>query len=205
MVIDSVKRAGGRRSTLCIDGDHLFTVEDEALSACGFAAGQTVSQQQLDELLAQSCRLEAKRRALSLLSSRSYTCSRLIDRIAATVGTQAAEAAVERMAELGLIDDDAYAERLSRELYENRRWAVRRIRFELSRHGVPEDAADRATAQFDPEEEPGRAEELLRDRFGTLASDAARRRACALLERYGYRADAIRFALRSVLRDETEE
>lgn len=204
MVILAVSRPKRKKVLLHIDGDHVFAVEEEAWVSCGFFVGQDVSQQQLDDLLSHSHHVEARRRALSLLSARSYTSGRLTNNLAQTSGIEAAQQAVERMAELGLIDDRAYASRLAMQLYETKYYAPRRIRFELQRREIANAFIDEALSQFDPAEDVPRAVCLLRRRFCSLATKADCRRAGALLERYGYCGGTIHAALREFLCDETE-
>lgn len=71
---------------------------------------------------------KAKERAFSMLSGREYTSSQLRDRLARHVDPEAAGQAVERMEELGLVDDDGYAERYARELSERKHYGLLRIR-----------------------------------------------------------------------------
>lgn len=197
MTITSANRTKRGKIAVYVDGEFLFSADESAWSASGLAAGGEADEEALSELLRATRAAEAKRRALNMLSSRSYTARQLTDRLAQKSGREAAHAAVGRMAELGYIDDAGYAARYARILFEDRRYALRRVRHELAQRGVAQEDIDEAVAFIDEAGETERAAALIRDRFGALADETARRRAAALLQRYGYRAAAVSAALRA--------
>ena len=73
----------------------------------------------------------AKSLALQHLSRRSMSAKQLKDKLKERVGEEAADMAVERMAELGYLDDADYAGRLARDLTNLRKLGPDRIRREL--------------------------------------------------------------------------
>lgn len=109
------------------------------------------------------------------------------------------------MEELGLLDDADYARRFARELFENRRFAPRRIRLELTRRGISSEFCEDAIAGLELDTLPQHAAGLIEARFGTLDTPADLRRAAALLERYGYPASIARGVLQNARRGELSE
>lgn len=197
MVITDCNITKRGRVSVYIDGEFWCAVEADAWAQARLAIKQQVTPEQLVELQQQSELMQAKRRALNLLSSRSYTADGLARRLREKVDDQAAAQAVERMQELGLVDDEDYALRCARDLYHLRGFAARRIRLELTKRGVPAQLCALALEQFDPDEDYARAAALLQTKLGPLRDEKDLRRAATLLERYGYTGEAARHALRA--------
>ncbi|HWP50243.1 MAG TPA: regulatory protein RecX [Clostridia bacterium] len=204
MIITDARQTKRGRISVYADDEFLFALEAEVWQLSGFNVGDEADEEQLNALLSQSREQEAKRRALNMLSARSYTAKSLTRRLAEKTGSEAARTAVSRMEELGLIDDEDYALRYARDLFNLRGFAPRRIRYELQKRGIPSDLCGLALEELDCDDLSERAAELLRARFGVLKNDADLRRAASLLERCGYAYSDIQSALRTVSELELE-
>lgn len=205
MIITDARQTKRGRISVYVDGDFLFAIEQECWQRSDFNVGDTVDEEALNALLRQSREQEAKRRALNMLSAKSYTAQALTRRLAEKTGAQAARTAVSRMEELGLVDDEDYALRCARDLFNLRGFAPRRIRYELQKRGISSDLCALAIEELDCGDLSERAAELLRARFGTLESDADLRRAASLLERCGYGYSDIQSALRALSEHDFED
>jgi len=195
MVISQVRTTKRGRVSVYVDDEFLFAVESEAWQRSGLREEQSVDEDELNELLADSRRIEAKRKALNMLSVRDYSQAELISRIAQKTGAESAAAAAERMCELGLVNDDRYALNCAQQ-YFDKGYARRRIRFELQKRKLPEDVINQTLEELDFSDSEQRALELIERRFGSLADDAAKRKAVSYLERCGYDYSAISYAVR---------
>lgn len=198
MTITDANKTKRGRISIWVDGEFMFAVEEEVWHLSGLKAGNCTSEEQLNALLLQSREKAAKRRALNMLASRSYSSKNLERRLAEKAGTEAAQTAVLRMQELGLVNDEDYALRFAQELFSLRGYAPRRIRLELQKRGISAELCALAIEQLDCEDFDARALELLSARFGVLKSEADIRRASALLERYGYSFSDIKSAIRAL-------
>ena len=117
----------------------------------GLAAGQNISEARLEALVHASACRRARSRAIWLLDSRDYTQKGMYDKLRRLYGDSAANDAASYCAEIGLIDDERFAERLAYSMSErgiSDREAVRR----LIAKGVPRDIAQNAVSevQSDP-------------------------------------------------------
>jgi regulatory protein len=180
-----------------VDDEFIFAVESEAWYRSGLKEEQSVDEDQLNELLSDSRRMEAKRKALNMLSVRDYSQAELVSRIAQKTGSDSAEAAAERMSELGLINDERYALTCADQYYQ-KGYALRRIKFELQKRKLPEDIISLTLEQMDFSDSEQRALQLIERRFGALYDDAAKRKAVSYLERCGYDYSAISYAVRQL-------
>ena len=121
-------------------------------SSCGI--GSSLSEEGLEALLARSRRARAKEKALFLLSRRDYSKKELFDRLSRERGRrhperdEAAAETVQRMEELGLVDDEAYAARLAGE-YIRRLYPRRRAVQELCGRGIGRELAEAAVDGID--------------------------------------------------------
>jgi regulatory protein len=103
-----------------------------------------------------------------------------------------AESVLDRLAQVGLIDDVAYAHSFVRTKHRDRALGRTALRTELRRLGVDEESMADAVQTIDPEAERARAEELIAKRLDAAmaaGSVAARRRLLGLLGRRGYPPD----------------
>ena len=145
-------------------------------------------------------------RALDMLEARARGVDEL-KRLLLRKGEPAADvdAALERLAQAGLIDDAHYARQLARTKALGAGMSRRRIQQELTRRGVARDVSSRAIADvFDEEgvDEAAAMERVARKKLRTLATlDSAtqRRRLYAFLARRGYDSDDIANMLERIL------
>ena len=146
----------------------------------------------------------AKQKALALLDRRDWSRAELLRKLDEKgFDAAAAEAAVDRLAELGFVDDARYAPIVVRH-YAAKGYGAQRVRGELQRRGIPKELWDAALAEM-PEQD-GTVDRLLRSRLrgADLSDRAALKRAADALLRRGYGWDEIHSAVER-LRAEREE
>lgn len=118
-----------------------------------------------------------------------------------------AAAVLDRMEEVGLVDDDAYAGMLVRSQQAGRGLARRALRQELRRKGVDDDTAAAALAEVDPQDEEDRARALVAKKMRTmhgLEPHVQTRRLAGMLARKGYDADVTMRVVREAVREAPE-
>ena len=146
----------------------------------------------------------AKQKALSLLDRRDYSRAELLGKLAEKgYDEAAAEIAVDRLVDLGFVDDARYAPIVVRH-YAAKGYGAQRVRGELQRRGIPRELWDAAMAEMPEQDET--LDRLLRARLrGADPGDrAALKKATDALQRKGYGWDEIHSAVERY-REETEE
>ena len=99
---------------LYLDGEPAVKLDRETFLVSGLGPGDQLDDTQLRQLIQASDARRAKEKALYLLGHRSHSKKELIEKITrTTAGREAAQAAADRMEELGLIDDQAYGRNLA--------------------------------------------------------------------------------------------
>ncbi|MGD8148474.1 regulatory protein RecX [Ornithinimicrobium sp. Y1694] len=102
---------------------------------------------------------------------------------------QVAARVLDRMGEVGLVDDEAYAEMFVRSKQETKGLAAGALRHELRAKGLSDEVVDAALEEIDPEHEKEQARALVARRLRTMRGldrDVQTRRLAAFLARKGY-------------------
>jgi regulatory protein len=109
MKITAANRTKRGNIALSVDGEYVCSVQESAWLDSGLSVDDETDEETLNRLLTASQYASAKRKALNMLSARSYTEKQLTDRLARTHSRDTAADAVDRMVELGLVNDRDYA------------------------------------------------------------------------------------------------
>ena len=138
--------------------------------------------------------MTAKERALAMLDRRDYSRAELLKKLVEKGENETeAAAAVERLAELGFVDDARYAPIIVRH-YAAKGYGPQRVRQELQRRGIPKDLWDEAMEQMPRQDDT--VDRLLRSKLKSEPPDRAElKKAQDFLLRKGYGWDEIKAAL----------
>lgn len=118
------------------------------------------------------------------------------------VPAEVGEAVLDRFAELGLVDDAAYAEAFTRSRHEHKGLGGRAIAFELRRRAVPDEVVQEAVSMLDADQEQETASRLARERQARMSSlprEVQARRLAGFLARKGYGGQIVGRAVREAL------
>lgn len=195
MKLTAVRMTKRGRVALYGDDEFLLSMHPDVFAASGLSVGSEVDGERLAGLAAEAELKKAKERAFSMLSGREYTSSQLRDRLARHVDPETAGQAVERMEELGLVDDDGYAERYARELSERKHYGLLRIRQELRQKGLSAEQIEWAVSLLDADPQEQMLEVLEKKYSAAPEDEAVKRRAYNALLRLGHRPSDVRRAL----------
>ncbi|MEM1485537.1 regulatory protein RecX [Oscillospiraceae bacterium PP1C4] len=195
MTVTDFKMTKQGRIALFVDGEFLRSVHPDVFAVSGLSVGSEIDLDRLDELAAEAEFKKAKEKALSLLSYKEYTSRQLEDRLKRHVDEDSAAMAVARMEELGLINDDDYAERFARDLSERRHFGILRIKQEMRQRGLTPEQIEFATSLL-KEDSSEAIREILEKKYPLAWEDEkVKKRAFAALMRMGYPASDVRRAL----------
>lgn len=187
-----VRGAAGETARVRLSDGSSFIAAAELIAASGLCAGAALDEEALRDIRARSDRLLARSRALSLLARGAYTRRGLARKLAARgFGAEAVEAALERMAELGYLDDRAFAFDWARARVGARAEGWKAVYRGLLRKGVPRKIAAEAAAEVCSDEN-----ELRMAR--RLAGNLTRRAAANRLAARGFRTRTIARVLRDL-------
>lgn len=200
----STKPGKGEKIHIFVDDEYRLTVDSRF-----WYSERWHNQTQIDsgELAALEEAVGSRRAfnsAEDYLSRRDHSEKELYEKLCRKYPPAAAETAIEKAKDLGLLDDERFAANYAAELYEKKHFASRRILLELRRKGIDREIAENAVGGLDKVGET-RIIELLRGKYRAAFSDEkSRRRAVNGLLRMGYAYTEIRAALET-LEQEFEE
>ena len=149
MILTDITMTKKGRCALFVDGEFLFSAHPDIFFATGWKKVREVTVEELEELRMASEERTAKDKALDLLSYSARTSRQLYEKLARKSDPEAAAAAVERMEELGLVDDADYARRFVADNLNLKDWGLRRIEQELRAKGVDQQHVDAAIEELD--------------------------------------------------------
>ncbi|GAA4390495.1 hypothetical protein GCM10023153_07620 [Ornithinibacter aureus] len=118
-----------------------------------------------------------------------------------------AAAVLDRMEQVGLVDDTAYAGMLVRSQQAGRGLARRALAQELRRKGVDDETANAALAEVDPHDEEERARALVAKKMRSMTGLeplVQTRRLAGMLARKGYPSDVTMRVVREAVREAPE-
>ncbi len=190
---------------LYLDGEAAVKIDTEVFLRSRLKPGDEISDEELHELLKASDTRRAQEKALYLLEYRSHSKKELTEKIARTAASrEAAREAADRMEELGLIDDEAFAREYARTLFQNKGFGRRRVRSELAQKGIREDVISGLLEEYGEEElEEENIRTLLQKKYPLWREDEKiRRRAIGALQRRGFSFGEIRRAMELSEEDE---
>ena len=199
----SSQRVAGRWLCHLEDGTILRITEDEIV-AFGLCSGLELTAEQL-EAVARAAKATAVRdKAMDLLAVRPLSRKELVDKLTARprnkdkeplADRETAEAAANRLEELGYLNDESYARTVA-DHYAAKGWGPSRIREELYRRGVPREYWDGALEDLDAPDDAIDIFLQKKLRGADLTDPKTYQRAANALARRGFRWEDIKEGLR---------
>ncbi|MCR4614975.1 MAG: recombination regulator RecX [Clostridiales bacterium] len=191
----TAKRGKVNKIHVYVDGEFLMTVDEEFWYTCGHAANEDIDDGELVAFKEAASRRCAFNKALDLISRREHGKEELKRKLRRSFDDDAAESAVNRLEELGMVDDNRFAERLAEELFERKGMSPRAIRFELLARGISNEITNNITQALD-NEPVSRIIDLLETKYGGWQKDEkTRAKTYNTLVRLGYNYSDIRSAM----------
>ncbi|HET7477965.1 MAG TPA: regulatory protein RecX [Rubrobacteraceae bacterium] len=187
--ITGVRERRGR-ARVFVDGEFWAEIDANVALERGLYEGAALSCDELDEARVAGEKALAMSRALNFLAYRSRSEKEVRDRLFRYgYGAETVDGVLERLAELGYLDDEGFARTAARE--KSRKYGPRRVSADLMRGGVSGEIARAAVEEaFAEHSEREMARELAARRYNkSERSDAQARRVYGFLVRRGFSAD----------------
>ena len=200
MRITQAVRIRGQRYRLSFEDAPDAEIDRRTFDEAGYAVGSVLTQEEWEALAALSEQNRLRERALYLLAGRSYGKKELARKLArpargSAANAEAADATAQRMEQLGLVDDAAYAALRARDMQRGKLYPRRRIAAELAAKGLDRELIRQTVQQLDAEDEEIACLLLQKKYPDALRSDPGRRKAAAALLRRGFAYEDVRRAL----------
>ena len=196
MKVTGTQPLRGSLIKITFDSGNPVTLNRETAALAGIREGACLSEDELNKIVLRSDTDRAKSRALWYLGQGDCSQKGMLQKLKrAGFCYEACTKTVDRLTELGLLNDEAYATRLSAAL-SRRFYSARQIQAKLTEKGISPQKAKEAveTCAIDPR---GSIRELINRKYSAKLGDKDQlRKVFAALARRGFSLDDIRAVLR---------
>ena len=180
------KMEGSSRWKVEVDGEYWNILDAEIIVRFRLKKGAAVTEELLRKALDAAEYRRARERALYLLDRKDYSSWELEQKLARNVSPETARKVVERLQELGLLNDEEYARKLARHYVLQKHQGPRRAVLELRKRGIDAALAAEAVDEVGPEE--GELLALCRRKYARKleTDEKGREKVIAALMRLGH-------------------
>ncbi len=200
MTITAIEPRRRQMCALFIDGEYVMNLDAQTLIENRFDVGREIDDDELKEIIEKSNERRAKDKALWLISYRSHSKKELFDKLRRDFDEDSAQKAVDRMQELGLINDGEFAKAYARKLVYGKKMSLRAAELELRRKGIDNITAEQVLSDLEYDAQT-QIIEFISKKYRNIEDEKVRRRAVAALQRKGYGWDDIKQAIESMSGD----
>lgn len=186
MTITAIEPKKKGLSALYIDGEFAMKLDTEILIANRIDVGCDIDDDALRILIEKSDIKRAKDKAMWLISYRDHAKGELINKVKKDTSLEAAEKAVERLEELGLINDESFATRYANDLINLKHLSKNGAKRKLIEKGIDKDLAQEVLDNIDCDTESNIKAIVDKKYAKYLCDDKGKRRCFNALLQLGY-------------------
>ncbi len=197
------KNGRNNKIHIFVDEEYSLTVDNEYWFTSPWCRIKEIDEDDFEELKEEITMRRAWLSALDLLSMRSHSQIELIMKLRRKYSQETAEAVAHKAAELGLIDDETFAEIYAKELIERKKYGLSRVKNELRLKGISSDIIESVLLSLDIDAKESIINLVERKYSRKISDEKGKRQVIAALQRLGYSYSDIKSALREF--DEAED
>lgn len=205
----TAKQGRGTKIHIHIDGEYLLTVDEDFWFSSGYVSGDEIDDGDLVAFKEAAGSRLAFNSAMFSLDMRDHSEREIRQKLSRKYDENSVDTAVEKLLDLGLVNDRRYAELLTRELFERKRYGKNRVRSELYRKGIASDIINEVLEEYENENEPDNVQTIVdiieKKYYNKLIDEKSRQKVVAALVRLGYSFSDIRQAMREFTSDDFYE
>ncbi len=192
----SFKSGRNGKIHIFFNDEYSLTVDSEYWFSSPWCVKKEIDEEDAEALREEiECR-RAWNNALDYLSIRSHSQKELTQKLRRKYSQNAAELAVEKAAELGLINDETFAEMFAKELVERKKYGLSRVKNELRLKGISSQITESVVSSLDIDAKESIINLIERKYARKLDSEKGKNSVIASLQRLGYSYYDIKSALR---------
>ena len=195
MTITAIEPKRKGLSALYIDGEFALKLDTETILSHRIDVGTEIDDDDLKALIESSDIKRAKDKAMWLISYRDHAKKELIDKVSKDSSVDAATKAVERLEELGLIDDERFARHYASDLMNIKHLSPFGAKRKLIEKGIDRDLAQDIIDELDCNIDDNITAVIDKKYSKNLSDEKGRRRCINGLMRLGYSYSDIKSAL----------
>lgn len=194
MKVTNLEKKRKYLTALYIDHEYAMELDTRVLEENRITAGTELDDEKLRSLISESQLRRAKEKALWLISYRDHSSKELFDKLSKDYSEEVSEATVQRMQELRLINDEAYARKLSKDLH-SKHQSPSNIRYKLIQKGIDKEEAECIVEELEIDPVCEICALIEKKYVNKISDEKGLRRTVAALQRAGFRWSDIKSAL----------
>lgn len=202
----TAKQGKGTKIHISIDGEYLLTVDEDFWFSSGYVSGDEIDDGDLAAFKEAAGSRLAFNSAMFSLDMRDHSEKEIRQKLIRKYDAQSVDSAVEKLIGLGLINDRRYAELLTRELFERKKYGKTRVKSELYKRGIAADIINEVIEAYEEDNDSDNVEKIVdiirKKYYNKLIDEKSRQKVVAALVRLGYSFSDIRQAMREFSCDE---
>ncbi len=202
----TIKEGKANKIHIYVDEEYRATVDSDYWYSEKYRNLKDINEEELTELLDAVSFRRAYNKGLDLLSRRPYGIKELVKKLCEKGHEKdASQKACDRLLELGLLNDEEYARILSNDLFERKKYSVKRIKQELAYRGISREIIENTVDGLDNDAENRIILVIKKKYMNKINDEKGRKRAIDGLLRLGFSYSDIKSALRKVSEFTEEE
>lgn len=138
-MIISHSHGRGKKIHLLLDDEYIITTDEDFWAENYIKDGTDIDEDEWNELVAKINYKKAVDKCYDLLSRRDHSVKELKTKLLRTVDERSAEMAIDKMLDLGYLDDEKYAQTLVRHLLDNKNMSKNFVKQEMYKRGLSAD------------------------------------------------------------------
>lgn len=194
---------------ISIDGEYLLTIDEDFWLSSGYVSGDELDEEELADFQKTAGSRIAFNSAMYSLDMRDHSVREMKTKLLRKYDAESVDNAINRLVELGLLNDERYAEIFARQLYEHKKYGRNRIKSELYRRGISSDIINYTLDEIFESEEADNVQRIVdiinKKYYNKMIDENSRRKVFAALMRLGYGYSDIRQAMSEFSDDEYYE
>lgn len=186
MLITAIEPRRKCLSAVYIDGEFAMNLDTATLLENHIKIGTELTDSELYTLIQASNTHRAKEKALYLIGFRDHSKKELTQKVSRSSSVEAATQAVERLEELGLVNDSSYALRYAKDLLNIKHMSPRGIQYKLQEKGIDRDLVENIIEELAIDPQEHLCILIEKKYINQLSDEKGKRRAIAAMQRLGY-------------------
>ncbi len=204
MIITHTKGRGSKIHLL-LDGEYQITTDVDFWAENFIKDGTEIDEDEWQELVVKINYKKAVNKCYDLLSRRDHSVKELRTKLLRTVDEVSAEKAIDRMIELGYLNDEHYAEVLLKHLRDDKKMSSAFIKQEMYKRGISSEIINNLFEDNEIDNVSSVCELILTKYARKLNQEGGKDKVFAALQRKGFKYSDIKEAFNLIENDEYQQ
>lgn len=197
-MIISHNHGRGKKIHLFLDDEYIITTDEDFWAENYIKDGTDIDDDVWNEIVLKINYKKAVDKCFDLLSRRDHSVKELKTKLLRTVDEASAEKAIDRMIELGYLDDEKYAKILVKHLIDNKKMSKNFVKQEMYKRGLSADIINDVLENTEFDNSANCAQLITTKYRNKLRADGGKEKVIAALMRKGFSYSDIKHAFEMI-------